>query len=120
MRSLLVKGEVAGGDLAAALSTIGADVQSSAAYAFGNTRIFLAVGRKFFFRSNDYLGVVILGASDGATQRIDLSYAGGGSGLMGVQWGAGTDLENNLFDAMVAVLNEKSLSYSDISPAEGG
>ncbi|MCI4352615.1 MAG: hypothetical protein L3K14_04425 [Thermoplasmata archaeon] len=117
MRSLLVQGEVEAADLAELLPSVGAEVQSAAAYAFGTTRIVLYVGRKFYFRSSDYLGILLLAASDGASQRIDISYAGGGSGLMGVQWGAGTDLEASIFDAVVAVLTGKSLSYTELPAA---
>jgi hypothetical protein len=119
MRSILVQGEIEAADLSGILPSIDATVQGTGAYAFGNTRVVLYVGRKFYFRSNDYLGVVLLAATDGATQRIDVSYAGGGAGLMGVQWGAGSDLETSLFDALVALLTSKSLHYTEITPESG-
>jgi hypothetical protein len=119
MRSLLVQGEIAGADLSGVLSSNDATVQGAAAYAFGSTRVVLYVGRKFYFRSNDYLGVVLLATTDGASQRIDVSYAGGGAGLMGVQWGAGSDLETSLFDALVALVTSKSLQYTEITDESG-
>jgi hypothetical protein len=115
MRSLLAHGELSASDLTGLLSSIGAEPQSAAAYAFGNTRILLCVGRKFYFRSNDYLGILFLAATDGTTQRIDISYAGGGSGLLGFQWGAGVDLEGTLFNAVAALLNSRSIQFEDVT-----
>jgi hypothetical protein len=114
VRSLLVQGELPPEELAGLLPAVGADVQTSVGYAFGTVRVFLYVGRKFTFRSSDYLGLTLLAASDGKTQRIDVSYAGGGAGLMGIEWGAGRSLETSLVDAVVAALGEKSLQYSEV------
>ena len=117
MRSVLIEGELGDAELAAVLQ--GADVQeqSATAYAFGTTRVALLVGRKFFFRSNDYLGLVIVAATDGRVQRIDISYAGGGAGLLGVQWGAGTDLETQVYQSLMERLRARTLRCSDISSA---
>jgi len=121
MHSVLVRGEVPPSDLAGLFVAVGAEGQGAVGYAYGNVRIVLYVGRKFFFRSNDYLGLVILASTDGASQRIDISYAGGGSGLLGVQWGAGDSLETSLFDALLNVLRARSLAYGDPgSPGPGG
>jgi len=120
MRSLLVQGELGAVDLAGVLPAIGITVQNSVGYSIGNTRVVLYVGRKFYFRSNDYLGIVVLTATTENSQRIDLNYAGGGSGMMGVQWGAGRDLETTLFDAIVAALVARSLAYSEIPPTASG
>ena len=106
MRSVLVHGELAASDLASLFGAIGADQQAAAAYAFGPARIDLFVGRKFYLRSNDYLGLVMVAATDGVSERIDVSYAGAGSGFLGIQWGAGVDLENDLFGALQAVLRQ--------------
>ncbi|HTT72745.1 MAG TPA: hypothetical protein VMG99_01145 [Thermoplasmata archaeon] len=118
MRSVLVNGEVGGDDLGGLFSAVGADAQGAVAYAFGPVRVVVLVGRKFFFRSNDYLGLVIVATTDGREQRIDISYAGGGSGLLGVQWGAGSDLESQLYTEVVGLVQRRSLSCSD-APAPG-
>jgi len=120
MRSLLIQGEVDAAGLAGLLPSVGATVQTAVSYAFGNTRIALYVGRKFTFRSNDYLGILLLAASDGTSQRIDVSYAGGGAGFLGAVWGAGRDLEDNLIGVLADVLASRSLQYSEIRPEGGG
>jgi hypothetical protein len=113
MRSLLVQGELSPSDLTGAFDSIGAERQGTSAYTLGNVRVLQLVGRKFFFRSNDYLGLVLLAATDGVSQRIDIGYAGGGSGLLGIQWGAGDKLEGSLFDALTQALQARSLPYQD-------
>jgi|GEM_PF-4590666 len=117
MRAILVRGELGGADLSGLFATVGAEVQSATSYAFGSTRVVLIVGRKFFLRTNDRLGLVVVAASDGAVQRIDLSYAGGGSGLIGnFLYGAGDSLEAQLLDALVQLLSSRSLSYGEVPP----
>ena len=86
------------------------ELQGAAAYAFGGTRISLFLGRKHFFRMNSYLGVSLVAATDGATQRIDIGQAGGGSGLIGMEWGAGDDLEASIYNSLAALLQQKGLS----------
>ena len=115
MRSILVQGELSPTDLEAAFSSGGAEGQASASYAFGAVKVLLLVGRKYFLRTNDQLGAVLLASSNGQTQRIDVSYAGGGSGLLGVQLGAGNDLETNLFGSVVNTVQSRSLSYQEVS-----
>ena len=90
---MLVQGAVTPETVIALWGSAGAEVQAATRYAFGGTAVMIVVGRKFYFRSNDYLGVVCVTTTSGGTQRIDVSYAGGGSGMLGVQWGAGNDLE---------------------------
>ena len=119
MRSILVEGELSNVELAAVLQGAGVEQQTAAAYAFGTTRVALLVGRKFFFRSNDYLGLVVAAATDGRVQRIDISYAGGGSGLLGVQWGAGTDHETKVYLSLMERLRTRSLRCTD-APSVGG
>jgi hypothetical protein len=115
MRSLLVQGEIDATEIAAVLPTAGAKVQTAVGYAFGATRIALYIGRKYTFRSNDYLGIILLAASDGTTQRIDVSYAGGGSGMLGVVWGAGTDLENEVLNAISQVASRLGLRCTEVA-----
>jgi hypothetical protein len=120
MRSLLIQGEIEAAELGEVLPGAGAKVQTSLAYAFGATHVALFVGRKFTFRSNDYLGIVLMTASDGTTQRVDVSYAGGGSGILGAVWGAGRDIEDAVGDAIRSIAQRRGLQCSEISPAEGG
>lgn len=115
MRSLLVQGELSAAELQNAFGEGGAEGQSGSSYAYGAVKILLLVGRKYYLRSNDQLGVVLLASTNGATQRIDVSYAGGGSGLLGIQMGAGNDLENSLFDSVVSAAQSRSLSFQEIS-----
>jgi len=119
MRSVFVRGEVSPGDLSNLFASVGAEGQASTSYAFGEVRVVLLVGRKFAFRSNDYLGLVILAATNGQNQRIDVSYAGAGSGLLGVQLGAGESLETNLFNAVLQLLQARSLSYQEATAGQG-
>lgn len=113
MRTLLVTGELSGNELATAFQQVANEIQTSVAYSFGDIRIVLIVGRKFFFRSNDYMGATILAATNGTTQRIDLSSAGGGSGLLGIQWGAGNKFEQQLFDGVAALAQRHSFRITE-------
>jgi len=110
MQSVLLRGELSPADLGEVVEAAGAEIQDSAAYAFGSTRIYLTVGRKHFFRTNSYLGVVLLAATDGATQRIDIAHAGGGSGLMGIEWGSGDDLEGEIAAALGKLIRDRGLT----------
>jgi len=116
MRSLLVQGELSGDDLQNAFRAGGADLQAATAYEFGTVKVLLLVGRKYFFRSNDQLGIVLLATTNGTTQRIDVSYAGGGSGLLGIQYGAGQSLENGLFEGIVSGVQSRSLPCQEVRP----
>ncbi len=116
MRSLLIHGEIGPAELGEILPSAGAKVQTAVAYAFGTTRVCLFVGRKFTFRSNDYLGIILMAATDGATQRIDVTYSGGGSGLMGMVWGAGQDIENEVGNAILGMAQQKGLQVQEIPP----
>jgi hypothetical protein len=120
LRSVLVQGELSPADLDGLLATVGATRQAAAAYALGASRVTILVGSKFYFRSNDYLGVVIAAVANGTSQRIDVSYAGGGSGLLGIQLGAGDSLEEALFTALVGVLQSRSLRFGDPESAGAG
>ncbi len=113
MRSVFVHGEVSSDDLQSVLSSVGADRQGVAAYAFGDVRVVLLVGQKFFFRTNDHLGLVILAATNGTSQRIDISVAGRGTGAFGTLWGAGDDFEGDTYNALVQILSARSLPYQD-------
>jgi hypothetical protein len=119
MRSVLIQGEIPAAELGGLLGAAGVELQASAAYAFDNTRVSIFVGKKFFFRTNDYLGVLVVTASDGATQRVDLSYAGGGSGLMGIQLGAGTNIENSLYEGLANLARSRNLSIRDLALSPG-
>jgi hypothetical protein len=110
MRSILVHGEVSAEELGGVVEGAGVEIQGSTAYAFGGTRICLFLARKHFFRTNSYLGVSLVAATDGITQRIDIGQAGGGSGLIGMEWGAGDDLEASIYNSLAALLQEKGLS----------
>jgi len=110
MSSLLIRGEVPPDDLQAVLRNAGAEIQGASAYAFGTTRIALFVGRKHYFRTDSYLGIALVASTDGTAQRIDIGHAGGGSGLLGTEWGAGDDLETNVYNGVLALLRERGLS----------
>jgi len=114
MRSVLVRGEVRVEELQGLFGEAGLEPQSQAAYAFGTTRVAIFVGRKHFFRTNSYLGVVLVASTDGTTQRIDISQAGGGSGLIGMEWGAGDDLESNLYNALAAAVERNGLAAEPV------
>jgi len=113
---MLVQGAVTPETVIALWGSAGAEVQAATRYAFGGTAVMIVVGRKFYFRSNDYLGVVCVTTTSAGTQRIDVSYAGGGSGMLGVQWGAGNDLESSLFDAIASLLRQRGIAFNEISP----
>ncbi len=116
MRSLLIHGEIGPNELGDSLPAAGAKVQTAVAYAFGTTRVCLFVGRKFTFRSNDYLGIIVLAATDGTTQRIDVTYSGGGSGLIGMVWGAGQDIENEVGNAILSMAQQRGLQVEEVPP----
>ncbi len=110
MLSIVVRGELPPEDLGAIFEGVGVETQGRAAYAFGATRVQVFLGRKHFFRTNSYLGVAMVASSDGTTQRIDIGQAGGGSGLLGAEWGAGNELEASVYNALSSALEERGLS----------
>ena len=110
MRSVLVHGEVSPEELSQLIQSAGVESQAAAAYAFGTTRITILLGRKHFFRTNSYLGLSVVAATDGTTQRIDIGQAGGGSGLIGMEWGAGDDLEAAIYNSLASLLKERGIS----------
>jgi hypothetical protein len=110
MRSVLVHGEIPPEELQGLFASGGLEPQSQAAYAFGGVRVAIFVGRKHFFRTNSYLGLVLVASADGTTQRIDICQAGGGSGLIGMEWGAGDDLEAAVYNALAAAIETKGLT----------
>ncbi len=105
-----MRGELPPADLEGILPQAGVETQSIASYAFGACRIAVFAGRKHYFRSNSYLGVVLVTATDGATQSLDIGQAGAGAGLMGVEWGAGDDLEAGVYNALVSAIQARGLS----------
>ncbi len=113
MRSVFVHGELSSTELQSLLSAVGADGQGVAGYAFGDVRVVLIVGQKFFFRTNDHLGLVVLATTNGTSQRIDISVAGRGAGAFGTLWGAGDDFENDTYNALVQLLNGHSFQFQD-------
>jgi len=116
MRSVVVQGELPPSDLVNLLATAGVEDQGTASYVYGNVRVLLCVGRRYFLRSNDFLGAVLLATTDGSTQRIDVCSAGAGSGLLGIQLGAGQRVEGDLLDAVLTVARERSLACQEIQP----
>ena len=113
MRSILVQGEVSPAELDGVLGSVGVQRQAITTYSLGPTRVAIVLGCKYYFRSNDYLGVALVAVSDGTAQRIDVSYAGGGAGLLGFQLGAGNDLEAHLTEALSDLLRARSLRFGD-------
>ncbi len=107
MRTLVLRGEVVPDELVGVLADVGVETQGSAAYAFGHTRILLILGRKHFLRANSYLGLALLASTDGTTQRIDVGHAGAGSGVLGIDWGAGEDLETSVYNLLLELVQQK-------------
>ncbi len=115
MRSVLVRGEVSAADLDGVFRSVAGEVQWTASYALGETRVALFVGQKYMLRTNDRVGVILLSAANGSGQRIDLSSAGGGSGPLGISWGAGGSIETELYDALSQFLQSRSLVFQEIT-----
>ena len=111
MRSLALRGELSSEDLVGLLSSIGVGGQGVAEYTLGSVRVVILIGDKYMMRTNDRFGVVVVAAADGSRQRIDLGSAGGAQGLLGVKWGAGESIERELVDALVQLLESRSLTY---------
>lgn len=119
MRSVMVRGEISDTEVTNLLVAAGAESQGAASYTMGTVRVRILVGKKFYFRTNDYIGAVVVTTTDGVTQRIDLSYAGAGSGFLGSQMGAGSDLENAMYDALIGAVRSRSLLYEDAGTPPG-
>jgi hypothetical protein len=119
MRSILVKGDVPDELVANAVRATTGEIQQQVRYLFGTTRITLFVAQKYFFRTNDRLGLIVLAVSNGSSERIDMTYSGGGSGLLNVQWGAGDELEESFHAALVQALRSAGFRSEPSSP-DGG
>jgi hypothetical protein len=115
MRLVVIQGDLAAADIGGLINAVGAEIQASAAYEFGATRVSIFVGTKYFFRTNDYLGVLVVSTSDGTTQRVDMCYSGGSSGLLGIQLGASTTIEASLFEGPVGLAQSRHLSFRDVT-----
>ena len=109
MISLVVHGELPPQVLAEIFPQAGVELQSSAAYAFGTTRVTVLLGAKHFFRTDSWMGVALVAATDGTTQRFDIGHAGAGQGLIGAEWGAGNDLEASVYNALSQALQAHGL-----------
>lgn len=109
---MLVQGELSPEDLALGFERVGLARESSTAYALGAVHVTILFGRRFFLRSNTYVGGALVAVSDGANQRIDLSEVAGGSGMFNLDGGAGRSLEDALSKAPLDVLKARRLGTS--------
>lgn len=110
MLSLVLNGELTGGDLQDALAAAGAQAQATGAYAFGEVRVAIVIGQMYFMRTNTHVGVAVVAATDGKTQRIDVAQAGGGQGLFGIEWGAGETIETKVYNAVGSLAQQRGIS----------
>ncbi len=114
MRSVFVHGELGPADIQSLLASVDAQPSAQTAYQFGPVRVTLVVGRKYFFRTDDHLGLVILATSNGTAQRIDISAAGGGkAGLLTGISSASDKIETDAYAALTQLLADKGLSSQD-------
>lgn len=113
MRSFVCSGDAPDNLLGQVFAGQVDEVQQQLHYLIGSTRVLLLIGRKFYFRSSDYLGVVVLAVANGAVERIDISYAGGGSGMLGLQWGAGDRLETDVANAIAEALRNAGVRFQE-------
>lgn len=109
MRTLLVRGELPLEQVHLALQRCGVDLTGSCAYAFGSVRIAMYVGRKYYYRVGDFVGLAVLVSTDGSTQRLDIAGAGGARGLLAIELGAGDALEGEVHGALAGALHALGL-----------
>jgi uncharacterized protein DUF6054 len=109
MQSIVIQGELSAQDLQSALDASGVEREAAAAYAFGEVRVIVLVGQKYFMRTNTRVGVAVVAATDGKTQRIDIAQAGGAQGLFGVEWGAGDSIEAGVYNEIGALAQQRGL-----------
>ena len=95
------------------------EVQGMISYTIGSASVFIILGNRFFFRSDDYLGAALVAVTDKSGQRIDLGAAGKGQGLLGLTWGAGDKIENELLDSIKTMASHNSSIVKDV-PASSG
>lgn len=113
MRSVFVHGELADEDIQSLFASVGTETRSQASYAFGPVRVILITGSKYFFRTSDHVGLVVLACSNGSAQRIDISAVGGGTAgiFTGVE-SASESLESETYDAVARIIASKGLGSS--------
>lgn len=107
MRTLAVGGELFRQDLEGAFANLGIRSPAGAGYELGEVRVMVLVGEKYFIRTNTRVGVVVVAASDGRIQRIDVLHAGGAEGVLGIELGAGEDLEDKIFDYLASLAEQR-------------
>lgn len=114
MRSVLVHGSAAAEELGSVLEAAGVETRSTGAYAFGPLNVLFFVGRKVVFGARSSEGIVLIAASDGRTQRIDIAYAGGEIGLFGPESGPGEDLEVEVYTKLITRLSQRGLTGESV------
>lgn len=81
------------------------NVEYSNTHTSGQCRIDIVAGSKYFFRTNDVIGLFLTLFYDGVNTKVDGGRIGGGSGLLRIRWGAGNRLEEELTKGLNNIAN---------------
>lgn len=109
MRTLAIGGELSRQDLQTTFDRAGLIAQIRTAYKLGDVEVAILIAQKYFLRTNTLVGVVVVAVSNGGVQRIDIVHAGGGEGIVGVEFGAGANLELRIYNELGALAEELGL-----------
>jgi hypothetical protein len=115
-QSFVVQGSLSEDELESVLRRAGTEVQGRNSFVFGDCQVALFVAQKYFFRTSDFVGATLVAISRAGSQRIELASAGGGSGVLGVQLGAGEKLEDTLRQSLIDALKQKGFAFTDAVP----
>jgi len=64
----------------------------------GNVEMVAIAGSKYYLRTNDTIGFILVSFYDGYSQKIDFGRVGGGSGLLNIRLGAGDKDEERILE----------------------
>lgn len=77
-----------------------------------NGSLLIVSGSKYMFRTNDYVGFLVISQYDGSEQFIRAIMVGGGKGIMNLKWGAGSSLEKKFIEKIEEVAGKMSMDFS--------
>ncbi len=100
MITLTFPGKIDSGEVIDLFTRVVGNVEYSSTHTSGQCRIDIVAGSKYFFRTNDVIGLFLTLFYDGVNTKVDGGRIGGGSGLLRIRFGAGNKLEEELTNGL--------------------
>lgn len=94
--SLTVSTRLNAKDIAEVFQNVVDQMNFTRRYSTGQTELFIAIGSKYFFRSNGTIGFFLSAFYDGGETKIDFGRVGGGSGIFNIISSAVNNVEEEI------------------------